>query len=139
MASFFELVEKRPIYRWYNLFRICAGQCDWLFHLQHKLCATFSANVNINYRLPIKVYYRRPKTNCNRNYKCASIFTLTHRVTNKKSPWKFYVLKTEIKIKNEYFLLLSVCHYGSSIVESEIFWKIQLRRKAMTIGIIIHI
>jgi hypothetical protein len=25
---------------------------------QHKLCATFSANVNINYRLPIKVYYR---------------------------------------------------------------------------------
>jgi hypothetical protein len=22
------------------------------------LCATFSANVNINYRLPIKVYYR---------------------------------------------------------------------------------
>ena len=23
---------------------------------QHKLCATFSANVNINYRLPIKVY-----------------------------------------------------------------------------------
>jgi hypothetical protein len=28
-----------------------------LFHWQHKLCATFSANVNINYRLPIKVYY----------------------------------------------------------------------------------
>jgi hypothetical protein len=27
-----------------------------LFEL-HKLCATFSANVNINYRLPIKVYY----------------------------------------------------------------------------------
>ena len=25
---------------------------------QHKLCATFSASVNINYRLPIKVYYR---------------------------------------------------------------------------------
>jgi hypothetical protein len=25
---------------------------------QHKLCATFSANVNINYRLPIKAYYR---------------------------------------------------------------------------------
>jgi hypothetical protein len=24
----------------------------------HKLCATFSASVNINYRLPIKVYYR---------------------------------------------------------------------------------
>jgi hypothetical protein len=25
---------------------------------QHKLCATFSANVNINYCLPIKVYCR---------------------------------------------------------------------------------
>jgi hypothetical protein len=25
---------------------------------QHKLCATLSANVNINYHLPIKVYYR---------------------------------------------------------------------------------
>ena len=25
---------------------------------QHKLCATLSANGNINYRLPIKVYYR---------------------------------------------------------------------------------
>ena len=25
---------------------------------QHKLCATLSANVDINYRLPIKVYYR---------------------------------------------------------------------------------
>jgi len=23
----------------------------------HKLCVTFSASVNINYRLPIKVYY----------------------------------------------------------------------------------
>ena len=25
---------------------------------QHKLCATFSASININYRLPIKVYCR---------------------------------------------------------------------------------
>ena len=25
---------------------------------QHKLCATLSANVNINYRFPIKAYYR---------------------------------------------------------------------------------
>ena len=25
---------------------------------QHKLCAILSAKVNINYRLPIKVYYR---------------------------------------------------------------------------------
>ena len=28
-----------------------------LFEL-HKLCATLSASVSINYRLPIKVYYR---------------------------------------------------------------------------------
>ena len=25
---------------------------------QHKLCVTLSPNVNINYRLPIRVYYR---------------------------------------------------------------------------------
>jgi hypothetical protein len=42
----------------YNLISTCAGECDWLFHWQHKLCATFSANVNINCRLQIKVYYR---------------------------------------------------------------------------------
>jgi hypothetical protein len=32
----------------------CADECDRLFHWQHKM----SANVNINYRLPIKAYYR---------------------------------------------------------------------------------
>jgi hypothetical protein len=26
----------------YNLISTCAGECDWLFHWQHKLCATFS-------------------------------------------------------------------------------------------------
>ena len=57
MTSFFGFVDKRAIYQWYNLIRTCASECDWLFHWQHKLCATFSANVNINYRLPIKVYY----------------------------------------------------------------------------------
>jgi hypothetical protein len=58
MTSFFRFVDKRAIYRWYNLIRTCDGECDWLFHWQYKLCATFSASVNINYRLPIKVYYR---------------------------------------------------------------------------------
>jgi hypothetical protein len=57
VTSFFRFVDKRAIYRWYNLIRTCAGECDWLFHWQHKLCATFFTNVNINYRLPIKVYY----------------------------------------------------------------------------------
>ena len=56
ITSFFRFVDKRAIYRWYNLIRTCAG--DWLFHWQHKLCATFSASININYHLPIKVYYR---------------------------------------------------------------------------------
>jgi hypothetical protein len=58
MMSFLRFVDKRAIYRWYNLISTCAGECDWLFHRQHKLCATFSANVNINYRLPIKAHYR---------------------------------------------------------------------------------
>ena len=58
MTSFFRFVDNQAIYRWYNLIRTCAAECDWLFHWQHKLCATFSANVNINYHLPIKVYYR---------------------------------------------------------------------------------
>jgi hypothetical protein len=55
MTSFFRFVDKWAIYRWYNLIRTCAGECDWLFHWEHKLCAIFSANVNINYCLPIKV------------------------------------------------------------------------------------
>jgi hypothetical protein len=49
-------------YLYYNIPQIyntrIAGECEWLFHWQHKLCATFSASVNINYRLPINVYYR---------------------------------------------------------------------------------
>jgi len=42
ITSFFRFVDKRAIYRWYNLIRTCAGECD-----QHKLCTTFSASVNI--------------------------------------------------------------------------------------------
>ena len=57
----FAFVNKRASYPFgiISLAQVtCAGECDWLFHWQHKVCATFSANVNINYRLPIKVYYR---------------------------------------------------------------------------------
>ena len=57
LTSFFRFVDKRAIYRRNNLFRTCTGQYDWLFYWQHKLCAIFSANGNINYRFPIKVYY----------------------------------------------------------------------------------
>ena len=58
MTSCFRFVDKRAIYRWYNLVHTCAGECERLFYWQHKWCATLSANVNMNYRLPIKVCYR---------------------------------------------------------------------------------
>ena len=31
VTSFFRFVDKRAMYRWYNLIRKCAGECDWLF------------------------------------------------------------------------------------------------------------
>jgi hypothetical protein len=70
MTSFFllSLCQQRAIYRLGMISLAHAtGACDWLSHRkctcwwirirQHKLCATLSTNVNINYRLPIKVYY----------------------------------------------------------------------------------
>ena len=39
MTFFFRFVDKRAIYRWYNVIRTCAGESDRLFHWQHKLCA----------------------------------------------------------------------------------------------------
>ena len=72
MTSFFRFVNKRAIYRLGIIslahapvhvtdFPIVNVHFDgwssariW----QHKLCATLTANVNINYRLPIKAYYR---------------------------------------------------------------------------------
>jgi hypothetical protein len=52
---------------------------------QHTLCVTFSASVNINYRLPIKVYYHI----C--TYKCirieipvhGEVYSIQHYVINK--------------------------------------------------------
>ena len=52
MTSFFRFVNKWAIY--------------WL-GIINKLCATLSANVNIKYRLPIKVYYR-PVANSRRGF-----------------------------------------------------------------------
>ena len=49
MTSFFRFVDKRVIYRWYNLIRTCADECDWLFHWQHKLCDIFRER---KYKLP---------------------------------------------------------------------------------------
>jgi hypothetical protein len=71
MNSFFRFVNKRAIYRLSIIslahapvhvtdFPVVNVHVDELSSAriwQHKLCATLSANVNINYRLPIKVYY----------------------------------------------------------------------------------
>ena len=72
ITSFFRFVNKRAIYRLSIMslahapvhvtdFPIVNVHVDELSSAriwQNKLCATFSASVNINYRLPIKVYYR---------------------------------------------------------------------------------
>ena len=72
ITSFFRFVNKRAIYRLDIIslahalvhvtdFPVVNVHVDELLSAriwQHKLCATLSANVNINYRLPIKVYYR---------------------------------------------------------------------------------
>jgi hypothetical protein len=72
MTSFFRFVNKRAIYRLgiISLVHALVHVTDFpiinvhVYELspariwQHKLCATFSANVNINNRFPIKVYYR---------------------------------------------------------------------------------
>ena len=72
MTSFFCFVNKRAIYRLgiislphaqvhvtdFPLVNVHVDELSSARIWQHKLCATFSASVNINYRLPIKVYYR---------------------------------------------------------------------------------
>ena len=72
MTSFFRFVAKRAIYRLGIIslahvpvhvteFPVVNVHVDELLSAriwQHKLCPTFSANVNINYCLPIKAYYR---------------------------------------------------------------------------------
>ena len=72
ITSFFRFVNKRAIYRLgiFSLahapvhvidFPVVNVHVDELSSAriwQHTLCATLSTNVNINYRLPIKVYYR---------------------------------------------------------------------------------
>jgi hypothetical protein len=83
MTSFIRFVNKRAIYRSGIIslahapvhvtdFLVVNVHVDELSSVriwQPKLCATLSANVNLNYRLPIKVYYRicTLKTYQNRN------------------------------------------------------------------------
>ena len=72
MTSFFRFVDKRAIYRLgiislahapvnvtdFSVVNVHVDELSFGPIWQHKLCATFSASVNINYPLPIKVYYR---------------------------------------------------------------------------------
>jgi hypothetical protein len=72
MTSFFRFVKKRVISRYGIIslahvpvhvtdFPIVNVHVDELLSAriwQHKLSVTLSANININHRLPIKVYYR---------------------------------------------------------------------------------
>ena len=72
MTSFFCFVNKRAIYQLgiislarapvhvtdFPVINVPVDELSSARIGQHKLCATLSANVNINYRLPIKVYYR---------------------------------------------------------------------------------
>ena len=72
MMSFFRFVDKRAIYRLgvillahmpvhatdISVVNVHVDELSSVRIWYHKLCATFSANININYRLPIKVYYR---------------------------------------------------------------------------------
>ena len=72
MTPFFRFVNKRAIYRLgiislahvpvhvtdFSVVNVHVDELSSARIWQHTLCATFSANVNINYRLPIKAYYR---------------------------------------------------------------------------------
>jgi len=72
MTSFFRFVNKRAIYRLgiislahapvhvidFPIVNVHVDELSSALNWQHTLCVTLSANVNINYRLPIKVYYR---------------------------------------------------------------------------------
>ena len=72
MTSFFRFVNKRAIYRLgiislahapvhvtdFPVVNVHVDELSSARIWQHILCAILSAKVNINYRLPIKVYYR---------------------------------------------------------------------------------
>ena len=72
MTSFFRFVNKGAIYRLgiislapapmhvtdYLVVNVHVEELSSARIWQHNLCATYSVNVNINNRLPIKVYYR---------------------------------------------------------------------------------
>ena len=75
---------------------------------QHKLCATLSAKVNINYHLPIKVYYRicTVKTYQNRNNswkpECVWSFNMGWQL------FVTFILRLRLGIKYYYYLPIHV-------------------------------
>jgi hypothetical protein len=72
MTSFFRFVNKRGIYRLgiislahahvhvtdFPIINVHVDEVSSARIWQHKMCATYSVNVNINNRLPIKIYCR---------------------------------------------------------------------------------
>ena len=72
MTFFFRFVDKRAIYRLgiislahapvhvteFFVVNVHVDELSSARIWQHQLCAIFFASVNMNYRLPIKVYYR---------------------------------------------------------------------------------
>jgi hypothetical protein len=86
MTSFFRFVNKQEIYRLgiFSLAHVLVHVTDFPVvnvHVdelssariwQHKLCAIYSANVNINNRLPIKEYHHDFPLSC---------LSLTHKVS----------------------------------------------------------
>jgi hypothetical protein len=92
---------------------------------QHKLCATFSASVNINYRLPIKVYcrictlrhIRIEKNHGSQNHwECVLSFNMGWRILVNyiPRPWlgiKYYYLPIHIKTQNTFWLRTSMIYF----------------------------
>ena len=128
MTSFFRFVNKRPIYRLGIIslahapmhvtdFPVVHVHVDKLSSVriwQHKLCATFSADVNINCRLPIKVYYRictLRHQNRNKSWKpeCVLSFNMGWRILVNFIPRlqlgiKYYYPPTHVKAQNTFWL-----------------------------------
>ena len=64
MTSFFCFVKNERFIDWpghvtdFSVVNVHVDELSSARICQHTLCATLSANVDINYRLPIKAYYR---------------------------------------------------------------------------------
>ena len=100
MRSFFRFVDKRAIYRLgiislahppvhvtdFPVVNVHVDEISSARIWQRELCVTLSANLNINYYLPIKVYYRictlKTYQNQNNSWKpeCISSFNMGWRI-----------------------------------------------------------